>query len=146
MSDTEPASDRRVNPPRGSDERLIKKLAPCLQILRTIAAASIDVNLGVVTGIAVGNHFKKSTSRLKGDKKEHALGVEGCVDITPLSRWSHPVEHPERGMVEIALGSHPFSFLLLSTVTTAQPHHQDEGNQRKGINQGRGGSGRQSKA
>ena len=110
MSDTEPASDRRVNPSRGSDERLIKKLAPCLQILRTIAAASIDVNLGVVAGIAIGNHFEQSTSRLKGDKKEHALGVEGCVDITPLARRSHPVEHPERGMVEIALGSHPFNF------------------------------------
>ena len=117
----------------GSDECLIKELAPCLQILRSIAAASTDVNLGMMAGIAVGNHFEHSTSRLKGDEKEHALGVEGGVDITPLTCRSNPVEHPERGMVEIALGSHPFSFLLQSTVTTAQPHHHDEGKQRKGI-------------
>jgi hypothetical protein len=64
------------------------------------------MDLGVVTRVAVGDHFELGTAGLQGDQKEHSLGVQRGVDVTTLTCRSHSIEHPEGGVIQISLGRH----------------------------------------
>jgi hypothetical protein len=64
------------------------------------------VHLSVVTRVSVGNHFKLGATGLERHQEEHALGIQRGIDVAALTSWSHPIEHPEGGVIQISLGRH----------------------------------------
>ena len=49
-----------------SDEGLIKQLPPILQFLGAGALAALQIDIGMMTGIAVGNHLELGSTGLQG--------------------------------------------------------------------------------
>jgi len=75
-------------------------------LILTIPATAGQIDLGMVPGVLKGNHLKLGASRLERHQEEHSLGIEGGVDIPALAGGSHPIEHPEGGVIEVSLGFH----------------------------------------
>ena len=59
-------SERGPDKAQPSDEGLIKELPPVLKFLRAGALAALQIDIGMMTGIAVRNHLELGSTGLQG--------------------------------------------------------------------------------
>ena len=122
------------------DEGLIKQLSPARMHFGAFAAGAIEVLLGEMARIHQGNDLELHAAALDRHQEKHALGVEGGVQLAPLTGLGHAVQQAKGGVIEVALVAHtPGAANRLSKRTEAptQRQHRKQAKPAQGLKQRR---------